>query len=241
MSARSRFVVPSVMTAAMVAVLVSLGVWQLERKGEKEALITALDERVTAAPRPLPPPGEWAALTPERDEFRRVRFVARFAGDDAFVYAGAGSPLRADVSGPGTWVFTPARLAGGETVVVDRGFAAEGAQARIVVPQGEAELVGVLRFPEREGWLTPAEDRAKRLWFLRDHVAIARALGWGAVAPFYVDLESPAPEGGVPKPGAVQPKLRNQHLEYALTWFGLALAVAGAFGVWLFQQLRVGK
>ncbi len=170
-----------------------------------------------------------------------MRFVARFTDQDAFVYAGAGSPLRTDVSGPGTWAFAPAKLATGETVVVDRGFVADGQQSASLMPQGEAELVGVIRFPESRGWLTPAEDRAKRLWFLRDHAEIARATGWGAVAPFISISRSPVPDGGVPKPGAVQPKLRNEHLQYALTWFGLALVVAGGFGVWLRQQLRAGR
>jgi cytochrome oxidase assembly protein ShyY1 len=241
MIVRTRFLVPSLMTFAMVAVTLWLGVWQMQRKATKETLVAALDERITAAPQPLPPARDWSRLSPGRDEFRRVRFAARFGGPDVLVYAGAGSTLRTDVSGPGYWVFTPARLATGETVVVDRGFVAEGQQARIAVPQGEAELVGVLRFPESRGWLTPTEDRAKRLWFLRDQVAMAEASGWGSVAPFYVGLESPVPEGGVPKPGAVQPKLRNEHLQYALTWFGLALVVAGAFGVWLFQQLRATR
>jgi cytochrome oxidase assembly protein ShyY1 len=238
MIARARFVVPALMSFVMIAVTVSLGVWQIQRKAEKESLIAALDARIDAPPQPLPPPGMWAALTPERDEFRRVRFVGRFDGQDSFVYAGAGSTLRTDVSGPGIWAFAPARLPGGQTVVVDRGFVAEGQQSRIVMPQGEAELVGVIRFPESKSWLTPVEDRAKRLWFLRDHAAIAQASGWGAVAPFYIDLESPVPQGGVPKPGAVQPKLRNEHLQYALTWFGLALVVAGGFAVWLTQQVR---
>lgn len=241
MIVRTRFLIPGLMTLVMVAVTLWLGVWQIQRKAEKEALVAALDERVAAAPQPLPASSGWGALSAGRDEFRRVRFVARFGGPDVLVYAGAGSTLRTDVSGPGYWVFTPAKLASGETVVVDRGFVAEGQQSRIAVPEGEAELVGVLRFPESRGWLTPAEDRAKRLWFLRDQAAMAEASGWGAVAPFYVGLESPAPAGGVPKPGAVQPKLRNEHLQYALTWFGLALAVAGAFGVWLFQQTRQSR
>lgn len=238
MTARPRLLVPALMTAAMVAVTLYLGVWQIQRKAEKETLVAALDERIAAAPQPLPPPSAWSALVPERDEFRRVRFVARVGDNDVLVYAGAGSTLRTDVSGPGYWVFTPARLPGGETVVIDRGFVGEGQQARIARPSGEVELVGVLRFPERRTWLTPSEDRAKRLWFLRDHAAMGQAHGWGAVAPFYVGLESPAPEGGVPKPGAVQPRLRNEHLQYALTWFGLAFVIAGAFGVWWRQQAR---
>ncbi len=72
---------------------------------------------------------------------------------------------------------------------------------------------------------TPHEDAVKRLWFLRDHLAMARAGGWGDVAPFYVDLESPMPASGLPKPGPLQVHLKDDHLQYAITWFGLALAL----------------
>ena len=82
------------------------------------------------------------------------------------------------------------------------------------------------------GWLTPTENRDKRLWFVRDHPAIASALGWGAVAPFYVDLEQPAPENGIPRPGPLDVHLKDDHLQYAVTWFLLAGAVLIAFAVW---------
>jgi len=90
-----------------------------------------------------------------------------------------------------------------------------------------------LRFPEPSGWLTPAQNRDKRLWFVRDHVAIASALGWGAVAPFYIDLEQPAPANGIPRPGPLDVHLKDDHLQYAITWFALAGAVLIAFGVWV--------
>ena len=83
---------------------------------------------------------------------------------------------------------------------------------------------------------------AKRLWFTRDHLAMARALGWGeagkAVAPFYIDLETPAPESGIPKPGPLSVHLKDDHLQYAITWFTLAFAVVIAFGVWWRAQRR---
>jgi cytochrome oxidase assembly protein ShyY1 len=86
--------------------------------------------------------------------------------------------------------------------------------------------------------LTPTENTARRLWFTRDHLAMARALGWGEVAPFYVDLELPVPAGGIPKPGALEVHLKDDHLQYAITWFGLAGAVAIALVVWLRGQWR---
>ena len=95
----------------MVALFVGLGVWQLQRRVEKHALIAALTERLAASPVALPPPSQWSALDPAKDEFRRVRFTATYEPlPDAMVYS-AGSAVRDDISGPGTWAFLPARLA----------------------------------------------------------------------------------------------------------------------------------
>jgi surfeit locus 1 family protein len=233
-----RLIIPVIATLIMMGVLCGLGLWQLQRKAEKEALIAALDARTAAQPVPLPAERDWSALTPPSDEFRRVRFSATYRPGQPLVYAGGGSALRADVSGPGYWVFGAVALPSGASVVVNRGFAAEGQQGQIASATGDAEFFGVLRFSEAPGLFTPPEDRGKGLWFLRDHRAMAQANGWGEVAPFYVDLEQPSPPGGVPKPGAVHVNLRNEHLNYALTWFGLALVMLGSFAVWLVQQLR---
>jgi cytochrome oxidase assembly protein ShyY1 len=86
-------------------------------------------------------------------------------------------------------------------------------------------------------WLTPAPEPAHNLWFLRDQRLIAQAKNWGAVAPFYVDLESPQPAGGVPAPGPLMVSLPYDYLQYAITWFGLAAAVTIAFGLWLRGRL----
>jgi len=238
----------AIFTLVMVAVCVGLGLWQLQRRLEKHALIGALNERLAASPEALPQPSQWRALTPARDEFRRVHFTATYARlPDAMVYS-SGSAVRDDVSGPGTWAFLPAQLPGGETVVVNTGFVQNTMQDRAQQDRAVSRLVtgqpvtltGYLRFPERAGSLTPKEDQAKRLWFTRDHLAMARALGWSEgdrqVAPFYVDLESPVPESGIPKPGPLQVRLKDDHLQYAITWFALAGAVVIAFGVWARAQ-----
>jgi cytochrome oxidase assembly protein ShyY1 len=228
-------------TLAMVAAFIGLGIWQLQRRVEKHALIAALTERLAAEPEALPEAAQWRALTPARDEFRRVHFAASYQpAPDAMVYS-SGSAVREDVAGPGTWVFIPARLPGGETVVINTGFvpnmmqdrAKEDDAVKQLVIGAQVTLTGYLRFPEAAGVLTPAEDRQKRLWFTRDHLAMARVLGWGDVAPFYIDLESPLPDGDVPKPGPLTVHLKDDHLQYAITWFGLAGAVIIAFGVWL--------
>jgi cytochrome oxidase assembly protein ShyY1 len=111
------------------------------------------------------------------------------------------------------------------------------ALARLVTGK-PVTLTGYIRFPEAAGMLTPHENLAKRLWFARDQLAMAHALGWGEVAPFYIDLEQPAPEGGVPKPGPLDVHLKDDHMQYAITWFTLAGAVAIAFGVWARAQRR---
>jgi cytochrome oxidase assembly protein ShyY1 len=235
-----------VFTLLIVALLVGLGVWQLQRRAEKHALIAALTERLAASPVALPPPTQWAALTPDRDEFRRVSFTATYQSRlDAMVYS-SGSAIRDDISGPGTWAFIPARLADGEIVAVNAGFMPNTMQDRDQQDRALARLItnepvmltGYIRFPEAAGVLTPAQDRAKRLWFTRDHLAMAQALGWNKVAPFYIDLEAPVPLSGIPKPGPLQVHLKDDHLQYAITWFGLAGAVVIAFAVWLRAQRR---
>jgi cytochrome oxidase assembly protein ShyY1 len=173
------------------------------------------------------------------DEFRRVSFKATYApGPDAMVYS-SGSAVREDISGPGTWAFMPSRLPTGETVVINTGFVQNTMQDRPrqdrpvthLVTGEPVTLTGYIRFPEAAGMLTLREDLAKRLWFTRDHLAMAKALGWGEVAPFYIDLAAPVPPNGIPKPGALVVHLKDDHLQYAITWFGLAGAVMVAFGI----------
>ena len=240
-------------TLLMVTLFVGLGVWQLQRRVEKHALIAHLTERLAAAPGPLPSPAQWSALTPAQDEFRRVSFAATYQPrPDAMVYS-SGSAVRDDISGPGTWAFMPAVLPSGETVVINAGFVQNTMQDRTqqdravtpLITNGPVMLSGYIRFPEAAGTLTPPENLSKRLWFTRDHLAMARALGWSEggrpVAPFYIDLEQPVPASGVPKPGPLEVHLKDDHLQYAITWFTLAAAVVIAFGVWLRAQRRASS
>jgi cytochrome oxidase assembly protein ShyY1 len=236
----------ALISLVMVSVLLALGFWQLQRRTDKHALIAALTERLAAAPGALPLARDWRALTPAQDEFRRVSFIATYAArPDAMVYS-SGSAVRDDIAGPGTWAFLPARLASGETVVINAGFVQNTMQDRAQQDRAVAPLLtgapvtltGYLRFPDAGGALTPHEDSTKRLWFSRDLRSMADKLGWGEVAPFYVDLEQPVPPSGTPKPAALSVHLKDDHLQYAITWFGLAGAVLIAFGVWLNGQRK---
>ena len=240
----------AIVTLAMVVTCLALGIWQLQRRLEKHALIAALNERLAAASEALPAQAQWNALTPARDEFRRVHFTATYARlPDVMVYS-SGSAVRDDISGPGTWAFLPAQMADGAIVAVNTGFVQNTMQDRAQQDRAAGRLVtgqpikltGYLRFPEKAGTLTPVENISKRLWFTRDHLAMARALGWAEggtmVAPFYIDLESPVPASGIPKPGPLKVHLKDDHMQYAITWFSLAAAMMIAFAVWMRGQRR---
>jgi surfeit locus 1 family protein len=241
-----------IVTLAMVLVFVGLGVWQLQRRAEKHALMAALTERLAAEPVPLPPSSQWGALSAGAEEFRRVRLVVigYDLASSARVYS-SGSALRDDVSGPGKWSFVPAQLPGGEIVVINIGFEQEQRATRDRSSEGgtplrfatrlPVQLTGYIRFPESASLVTPNASVDQRLWFTRDHLAMARALGWDqagkTIAQFYIDLEAPVLVPGV-RPGPLEVHLKDDHLQYAITWFALAGAVVIAFGVWLRGQRR---
>ena len=226
--------------ALAFAVLVALGTWQLERKAWKEELIAALTERLAAPPSALPATGAWRSLDQAANEYRRVTFTATFDhGKEAFVYAAAPA-FRPDVSGPGYWVFTPAHLADGAFVMVNRGFVSEARKQEATRAAGQiagpVEITGAMRWPEAHHWYSPADDPAHSLWYTRDTTAIAAAEGVRPVAPFYVEQESPVPPGGLPQPGKLVVHLRNPHLGYAITWYGLALVLLVVFGVYVVKS-----
>jgi cytochrome oxidase assembly protein ShyY1 len=220
-----------VLALAGLVVLISLGTWQLNRRAWKEALIATLQERVHAAPIALP---ERNALRTE-DEFTRVRLRVEFdLGTDALLYA-PNSALRDDVKTPGYFVFAPARLADGTRIVVNRGYVPNRTYP---APQGPQDMVGYVRWPEGSSWFVADHDQSGAVWYVRDPAKMAKVRGWGEVVPFYIEQESPVPPGGLPHPSSLNPQLRNDHLQYALTWYGLALTLLGVFAVWLWGRLR---
>jgi surfeit locus 1 family protein len=226
----------SIVTATLFALvgcamLLSLGVWQLERKAWKESLIATLNARIAAPPRALPPsPNEGV------DEFTRVRLRGEFAaGANALVYT-AGSALRPDITGPGYWVMSPLRTADGKTVVVNRGFVA-GKNDIAPPPIGEVELTGALRWPDESALFTPPDEPQNNVWYRRDPGVIAGTKSWGEVARFFIEQDAPQ-RPGAPKVGPLVVHLTNNHLQYAITWFGLAAGLAGVYLIWLRGRLR---
>jgi surfeit locus 1 family protein len=225
-------ILASIVSAIGVAILISLGVWQLDRLAWKETLIATLQDRLSASPIDLPPRADWTKLTPENSEFRRVRLHGTLSAPPAaYVYAGAPA-LRSDIKSPGYFVFAPVRLPGGETVVVNAGWVPTDRQHAPLA--GVKDIVGYLRWPEQPGLFVSDHDAAGDVWFVRDPRAMAKVRGWGEVAPFYIDMETPVPTGGLPRPAPLTVNLRNNHLGYAWTWFGLAATLAGVFSFWLY-------
>lgn len=221
------------LTAALVAALafaflVGLGVWQLQRLAWKEAIVARIAARAKAAPQPLPPRAEWAALRPDDYDYRRVRVSGRFVqGKVARVFRPS-APGGASGEGPGYVFLAPFETAEG-VVVVNRGFAPLARADDIAAPPaGETEVEGLMRPPEPRNAFTPPDAPGKGVWYTRDGPAIAAALGFRQAAPFTIDAD-PVPGVALPRGGATEMSFPNNHLSYALTWFGLAAALAAVF------------
>jgi len=226
---RGGLIVPGAFALLGLIVLLGLGTWQVERKAWKEGLIATLDQRLNEAPIALPPPAQWVELSQSASEFTRVRVRVTFPkADDALVFSGQ-SAIRDDVKEPGYFVFSPARLPDGQQIVINRGFTPSKSYPKPTDPQ---DIVGYLRWPEAPSWFVASHDAAGEVWTARDIAAMADARGWGAVAPFYIEQESPVPLGGLPHPAALKVHLRNEHLQYAITWYGLSAVWVVMFAIW---------
>ncbi|MBS0248018.1 MAG: SURF1 family protein [Proteobacteria bacterium] len=239
-SARGVFTA-TIAVVAGLSLLLGLGTWQLQRKAWKEKLIATVNGRISQTPQALAPRAQWPGLTEAEREYAHVKFTATFLPGEAFVYT-AGSSLRPDITAQGYWVFSPARLGDGAVILVNRGFVPadhkDPATRPQGAPRGPVDIVGYLRWPEEPGLFAPADDLKANLFFTRNQNAMAAAHHWQLDAPFYVDQEAPMPPGGLPKPGKIEVHLPNNHWQYALTWYGLALALIGVYGVWLTGRLR---
>lgn len=209
----------AVLALAGVVLLTSLGAWQLQRRVWKQELIARVEQRLAAAAIAAPE----NLNDPRAYEYRRVSVQGRFLNDrETLVQA-------ATRLGAGFWVVTPLRTDRGFTVLVNRGFVPleqRGARnwSRI---EGEVTVTGLLRLDEPGGGFLrdnrPGEDR----WYSRDVAAIARARGLGVVARYFIDADAPAAAApGVPVGGLTVVRFNDNHLQYALTWFALALLLA---------------
>lgn len=214
--------VPGVATALAFALLVTLGVWQLRRLGEKEALIARIESRADAPPQALPSRDQWRALAPAEYDFRHVRVTGHYLPEpEALLYAQAPQGSGRE---PGYVVLSPFEISEGGVMLVERGFVpASRKETYSRPPGGEVTILGHLHAPQSRNPFTPADAPAQRIWYTRDPAGIAAALNIPGAAPFSLAADAAgASDPDQPQPAPAAPQIVNNHLSYAVTWFGLA-------------------
>jgi surfeit locus 1 family protein len=225
---------PGVTIAAVIAtaILIGLGIWQLQRLQWKLALIAEVNGHMAAPPLPL---NEALKSSADAMQYRRVALNGRFDNSkEAYVFTTA-------AGGEAVYhVLTPFLTDDGHSLLVDRGYVPKEKRdpATRTPVQGATRLVGVWRVPDAPGTFTPAPDTAHRIWYSRDLKAIAAADHIQLAAPVVIEADATPNPGGWPKGGQTVVSFRNEHLSYAVTWFGLA---AGLLGVYLAYHVSKGR
>jgi surfeit locus 1 family protein len=219
----------------LTALFVTLGAWQMERLGEKEALIAAVGAGLAGAPVPLETIEAGA-------DYRPVTFSGSYHTSGQVLVFTSLADAKGQYSGPGYWVMTPLVLDAGGTIFVNRGFIPQDRRSEFpstVVPQGHQDLTGLLRRAETAGGFTPEPDYSNGIDWIRDPQRLA-AFGTDLpqpVLPWFVDLPAGAP-GELPQGGETVVEFPNNHLGYALTWFGFAIITPVLLGFWLARQRK---
>ena len=211
--------------ALLFAGFAALGAWQVQRLHWKHDLIARVDGRIHAEAVAAPPRADWPRVDAASTEYRRVFVQGEFL---------PGLDTRVDALtelGPGFWILSPLRTDTGDLVLVNRGFVPGDARDRAApVPAGPVRVEGLLRLDEPGGRILRQNVAAQDRWFSRDTGAIAAARGLQGVAPWFIDAAHDATAPEWPRGGMTVVRFRDHHLQYALTWF--ALALMAAFAAW---------
>ena len=239
---KPRLFLLALLTIVGTVVLCALGAWQLERMDEKHAYIDRLQQQAAGAPAPMPPSADWAKLDPAALDLTHV--VARGSYIDGIAGVrttiAAGPPGSRQLSGFGRWIFQAFKLEDGGVILVNRGFVPEGRLGQIGPASGPDTINGFLRAPEARNSFTPQDLPAIREFYTRDPAAIAASLGQ-PTAPFYLEAaregDGMTPPAGVDV-GELIGRIPDNHLQYALTWFGLALTLLGVFAAFVWQARK---
>ena len=228
----------TVLSTAALAVLIGLGLWQLQRLQWKEGLIAEIEARVNAEPVSLKE-AVARANAGEDVSYLRVRAEGKFDNtkERYFFTVSDGTP--------GWHVITPLETPDGETVLVDRGFVPDALREPAARPQGElgdaVTVTALARPPETQGLFVPDNEVERNRWFWRDLNAMTRSMfGDGAknVAPFFLEGEKSEIPGGWPRGGETRLDLPNNHLQYAITWFLLALCLVVIYVIYVRARLK---
>lgn len=223
---------PTLFTIPAILVLLGLGTWQVQRLAWKNDIVARIQERLGQPPVPLPAAPDADAL-----EYRRVTVTGAFLHDrEAHLIA-------ASINGnAGYHVIVPLRRADGGHVLVNRGWAPQDRKAaetrRDGQVAGERAVTGVVRKPWRQGWFVPDNDPGRNVWFYGDAAGMARVMGVPDAPALFVDADATPNPGGFPIGGQTRVDIPNNHLSYAVTWYGFAIVLAV---VYLFWHRREGR
>jgi surfeit locus 1 family protein len=217
---------PTLIAIPVFLTLLGLGTWQVFRLAEKDAVNAFRAERAAAPPVDLTTlPSDLAPL-----EFRRVRVRGSFDHTrELYVYG------RSPRGNDGYFILTPLRR-DGDALLINRGWVprdrkdpARRAEGQVA---GPVEVTGFLRRDARRGWLMPDNDVPGNHWFWFDLPAMSRSAGLTETAPFYLEADTAPNPGGFPIGGQTQIQLPSNHLQYAITWYALAVAFLVIYVVW---------
>jgi surfeit locus 1 family protein len=222
-----------------LVVLLALGTWQVQRLHWKEELIATIEARTVAEPHLLPDIETRHATTGEVDYWPvTVAGTLHHEGERHYLATWRGQS--------GFHVITPLELEDGRILFVNRGFVpydrkdpASRAEGQV---EGRVEIAGLARTaePEKPSFIVPDNDLAKNVFYWKDLDAMAESAGLGGetVLPFLVDADDAPNPGGLPVGGVTRIDLPNNHLQYAVTWYGLALTLIIVVGAWLWRNRR---
>ncbi len=228
---------------AAFAVLIGLGTWQVQRLHWKEELLATIEARLHQPPMTIADLADRAA-TEGALEYTPVRASGRFAHDEEMFF------FATHEGQSGWYVYTPLLLAPGETapgdaILVNRGFVPydmrDPATRPGSQPQGTVEVVGLARerIDGKPGFVVPDNQPGERTFFWKDWRTMVEVAGLdpATTVPFFIDA-GPTARTELPRGGVTIVSLPNNHLQYAITWYGLAAALAGVVAVWSWRAWR---
>ena len=241
------YLIPTLICLPVFTFLLSLGNWQMERLTWKKSLIEVIEARLAAPLQNIPESGEWKNLSSDDYVYQPVFLKGVFdhqAEQFWFVHH--------EKFGPGYQVITPFVIGGERIVMVNRGYIPASQQAPVTRQDGqisgEVRLEGLMVWPSERNIFEPPNEPDNNLWFVKDINAMAKNAGYEdnswLIAPFFVDsLETPENVYPVQAPigGQTRVNLPNRHLEYVVTWYGLALALVIVYVQWLIKQTNRAK
>ena len=225
-----------------LAILIGLGTWQLQRLHWKNVLLATISERIVSPPRPI---GEIEQIVltntlPDVDYYP-VTVTGTFHHDSERHFFATWKGRT------GFYVYTPLELADGRFVFINRGFVPYELKDAAKRPEGQTAgtvtITGLSRnmLAAKPSSLVPDNDPAKNIFYWKDIRSMTQSTGLPADArmlPLFIDADDAPNPGGVPIGGVTMIDLPNSHLQYAVTWYGLAAALAGVLVAWLWPRRR---